>query len=981
VSSRPELPIDSILAEFSSRWERGESPSIEEYLARLGPAPTSDAAVLIYHAYCLAEATGLNPDPADFLKRFPAQGPSLEGLFRVHQALDAAELASGGVSGMLPEVGDEIGPYRLLRELGRGGLARVFLAEQADLDCRLVVVKVSTRITPEPRLLARARHSHIVEVLWHSLSDDGALQVVCMPFLGGATLADVLAERRRSGGRPRSGRDLLAELDRVAAAEYPRANLAQPARQIIARLSYPRAVAWIMARLAEALDYAYGRGVLHGDVKPSNILLTAAGEPMLLDFNLAVGWRSPTGDDLPEDAGGTLVYMPPERLRVVARPEQSAIPRAADRHRADVYALGMVLLEALAGRVPDQPRGAPRRTRETAAALAAARQQGVAALIGSCRVSIAPGLRSILARCLAPDPADRYTRAAELAEDLDRWCGDRPLAFAPELHWHDSVLRWARRRRLAVAAGVLSLVVAAVTTLMVWRASQASLRVQAQARLARLWDNTQSRVFGFATYGQWRNYRDRAEDAFHHLAYYNVLGRADWRSSDEFRALPESERAELEIWLLEQSFRLGRALGERKDSPDDWLRGLEALDRVVALRPLGPLLTQRRLLRHKLGLPDSTTANPPVAEANPAPRWMEEYLLGVEADPLYAERALNHYLNVLQERPESFWGHHRAAAMAYRLCDRAAAALHLEHCIRQRPENASLRVHLSNCLYGLERYDAALEQCNEALRLDPDLAVAYRLRTFIHDRLGQGEDAGTDMQRYELLTRHLGKIPGWRLRLDWMFDHAPDGTGSFDGYSNGLDLAQRLLTADPDNVDLRAVRARNHRTNGRPEAALAEYNTILEIDPDHLRARYGRGSLLYDRHRGEAVGDLSYLLEHPRFEELLRESSVWLEAFYYNSSELLQTGSTDKALAVAWRGLSYARRYGDRQLESRMHYALARAYATAAKSGPGTLEQAANHLHIAAQYNREYLGPEWFRDDRRFEGQRDAIAQLIAHHR
>ena len=59
-------PIDSILAEFSSRWERGETPSIEEYLALLGPAPTSDAAVLIYHAYCLAEATGLNPDPADF---------------------------------------------------------------------------------------------------------------------------------------------------------------------------------------------------------------------------------------------------------------------------------------------------------------------------------------------------------------------------------------------------------------------------------------------------------------------------------------------------------------------------------------------------------------------------------------------------------------------------------------------------------------------------------------------------------------------------------------------------------------------------------------------------------------------------------------------------------------------------------------------------------------------------------------------------
>ena len=152
VAPGPATPIDSILAEFSSRWERGEAPSIEEYLARLGPAPTSDAAVLIYHAYCLAEATGLAPDPADFIQRFPVQGPSLERLFSRHHAFDPSQVPPWGERAMLPEVGDEIGPYRLLRELGKGGLARVFLAEQSDLDYRLVVVKVSTRITPEPRL-------------------------------------------------------------------------------------------------------------------------------------------------------------------------------------------------------------------------------------------------------------------------------------------------------------------------------------------------------------------------------------------------------------------------------------------------------------------------------------------------------------------------------------------------------------------------------------------------------------------------------------------------------------------------------------------------------------------------------------------------------------------------------------------------------------------------------------------------------------
>ncbi len=83
----------------------------------------------------------------------------------------------------------------------------------------------------------------------------------------------------------------------------------------MARLSYPRALAWMVARLAEALDHARRRGVTHGDIKPSNILITADGTPMLFDFNLAVD-RLDAGDPtLRADLGGTLAYMAPERLQ------------------------------------------------------------------------------------------------------------------------------------------------------------------------------------------------------------------------------------------------------------------------------------------------------------------------------------------------------------------------------------------------------------------------------------------------------------------------------------------------------------------------------------------------------------------------------------------------------------------------------------------------------------------------------------------
>ena len=93
----------------------------------------------------------------------------------------------------------------LRRELGRGGFARVFLAEQTNLENRLVVLKVSTRMTREPWLLARVRHAHIVEIVSHARVDDDAFQLICMPFWGGATLAAVLAGAPRVGQAPGFG--------------------------------------------------------------------------------------------------------------------------------------------------------------------------------------------------------------------------------------------------------------------------------------------------------------------------------------------------------------------------------------------------------------------------------------------------------------------------------------------------------------------------------------------------------------------------------------------------------------------------------------------------------------------------------------------------------------------------------------------------------------------------------------------------------
>lgn len=969
--------FELIVAEFTERYERGETIAAEDYLDRLGSDHPADIVELIYHEFCLAEAKGENPDPSDFLRRFPAHGEPLERLFQLHGAFRSSELRGLVEPTPLPEAGDEIGPYLLRRELGHGSFARVFLAEQADLD-RLVVLKISTRLTSEPRLLARARHSHIVEVLWHGSAEDGALQLIGMPFLGGATLAMVLAERIGLGRRPRSGRDLLGDLDRVSAPEYPRANLARAAREIVERLSYPAALAWIVARLAEGLDHAFERGVAHGDIKPSNILLSADGNPMLLDFNLAVGWRLPGASDLPPDAGGTLAYMAPERLRAVAAGRQALIPGPAERHRADIFALGIVLLEALTCRPPDLPQAKARNRQEIAALLDQSTEQGGEAMRWLARARIPGSLRPILKRCLAADPADRYRRASELAEDLDRWRTDRPLAFAAEPPLRFRLARWSRRRRYALTAAVLALAVGTGGALLAWNAFEGSLREQARDKLALIWDRDESGAFKFHRFGHSRpeEQGDPAAQALRQLDRYDILADPDWRLRDDIRHLPEPDRSDLELWLLEQIYRYVRALADRPDSPADWQRGRALLERTIAHAPLGAFETLHRALCRKLHLPDP----PPAAGSASArsagpPRWMDEYLLGVEAEPDRARDAQTHYRRVLQERPDCFWGHYRAATVAYRLGDHAAAAEHLSRCIARRPDNPALRAQRAACLFELGKYDAALEECNQALTLDPDHATSTRTRTFIRGRLGQVDSLEDDVRRFELLTRSVGEAFALRFRLDSMLPRSPQALPA--AFVPELAVASPSA-AEPDDIeaDARILRAARLRDEGRSDDALLELDKVIALDPTHLQALYYRAMLLRKLKRPEAEHDFAALLAHPRFEELLPQYPEAVSVYHQRVRDHLRAGRTAEAVAVARQGMLQSNRF--RTLRGQSHYTLARAYAASARSpgNEGLLERVVTELGEARRLDPEQT-LRWFERDPYFDALRARVRPLL----
>ena len=134
---------------------------------------------------------------------------------------------------------------------------------------------------------------------------------------------------------------------------------------------------------------------------------------------------------------------------------------------------------------------------------AAARQRSARSLIRAFEVAggraVAPGLRTILERCLDPDPARRYRRGSELADDLDRWRTNRPLSFAEEPFWRLTVPRWLRRQRRMFAAAALSITVGLVTTVVVWHGSNRALHQNleriALGKLTRLWDDPNARTY------------------------------------------------------------------------------------------------------------------------------------------------------------------------------------------------------------------------------------------------------------------------------------------------------------------------------------------------------------------------------------------------------------------------------------------------------------------------------------------------------
>ncbi len=443
--------VERLAEEFLARRRKGEPAAIEEYIAR-----RPDLAADIREVFpTLLMVEDLGGEFSGDAGARPALGPDgkLGGDAAVSNGAVSLGAASNGGIGL-----QHVGEYRILREVGRGGMGIVYEAEQESLR-RRVALKVLPfhslldskhleRFHEESRAAARLSHPNIVPV--YGVGEHLGLHYYAMQFIPGQGLDRVIEEvsRLRKEGDSRTE-------------TTPAAPRAPDSSSIVTdggtatgrggRERYFRNAARIARDAALALDYAHREGILHRDVKPSNLLLDPAGHVWLADFGLA---KAQGSEDLTQsgDFVGTVRYSAPERFQGWSDP------------RSDVYSLGLTLYEMLALRPAFAGRDRGRLMRKVAS-------EDPPPLRRLDR-AVPRDLETIVLKAAAKDPRGRYANARTMADDLDRFLEGKPVEARRSTPL-GRLGRWCARNPtvagLAAAVALLLAVVAAVSTTAVVR--------------------------------------------------------------------------------------------------------------------------------------------------------------------------------------------------------------------------------------------------------------------------------------------------------------------------------------------------------------------------------------------------------------------------------------------------------------------------------------------------------------------------------
>jgi serine/threonine protein kinase/Flp pilus assembly protein TadD len=898
-ASGHEGQLHDLLVAYLEAVEAGQAPAREEWLAR-------------------------HPEFAAELAEFFASRDALDGLAPLR---DVARAAAGTPPGPgagngspepvpvsahgLPGLG-RLGDFRLIREVGRGGMGVVYEAEQVSLRRRVALKVLPFAATMDPRQLQRfhneaqaaacLHHTNIVPV--YAVGQERGVHYYAMQFIDGRTLAEFIAQQRRES---------VQQVPTTPAAEAAAsATTAPPAAQATSvaprdAAYFRRAAEWGI-QAAEALDCAHQLGVVHRDVKPANLLVDAAGRLWVTDFGLAQV-QSDARLTMTGDLVGTLRYM---------SPEQALAKRVVIDHRTDIYSLGATLYELLTL----QPAYSGNDRQELLRQVAFEEPRALRRV----NRAISAELETVVLKALEKNPAERYGTAQELADDLRRWLDDRPIqARRPSLV--QRLRKLARRHRATVTAAAVCLLVTltALAGSIGWgvRGRQAqraeaerhgrdlleqvdplvekqkwseahALAQRAQELLAAagassdLRGQAQQLCAELLLIGRGEEARIRLADSYD--GHFDFEG-AQAKYAAAFREYGldveafDPEEAAKRIQARPLRVQLAAALDEWADAR--WRLGARGWERLAAAARAADPGALRSRIHEALRQTDAAARGQALEELTTGARVNElppstlALLGGALREVGASDQAVALLRQARQQHPDDFWiNHELALALEFSRPSRLEESIrYYTAAVSLRPDSGAAHVNLGAALTEMGQLDDAVAELREALRLDSDFPAAHKDLGIALTAKGQFDEAITECR--EVL----------RLRPD-----DPVAHGALGAALTGKGRLDEALAECREAIRLRKDLAEAHNSlggalaeKGQLDEAMAEYGEAIRLKPDLADAHSNLGMDLTTQNRlDEAIAE---------FHEALRINRDFAHAHYGLGRALWLKGQADEAVA------------------------------------------------------------------------------------